>query len=465
MPRMKHVLIFAVGAWGLTCAVAAPLDFDAAWQSLRVGSDRLAAAHAASDVKTMQRRGLEGLGGPSVALSGAYAAYHAALTVDLSSVNDQLSQLDAHLPIPLENLPIPLPVPQLPPSYTYSHQSTLATASVTAVMPLYVGGANDAVRGLVSAQADEAQADERKTEHELATLLVQRYFGAQLVRQAANLRASALRAITAHDAGAETMLVAGVMSRLERLQVRAALEDARRQAQKASSDAALADQALRRLVHADAVVDPTTPLFVNSQPLPPLDGFVAQALRAHPGLDKVAAKRAQAEHLHEATTALRRPQVFLFGQRDLKTGNQANWVAGVGARWTLFDPLDRRALDAAAQAQIDQAERTGEQARRDIALLVESHWRAAEQARQQVLSMQVSVDLAQELVRLRDIGLREGTSTALDRIDADVNLAKVQTERAKAAFDYVLALASLLEASGQPEALSQHMARADMRIP
>lgn len=463
-------LLLALGAWaavsaGTAAAAAMPMAFDAAWQQLQVHSDRLASARAATDVKAQQRRGIEGLGGPSVSLSGVAAGYHAALSIDLEAINGRLAQLGQQLPIPLENLPIPLPVPQLPPSYTYARQGTLATASVSAVMPVYLGGAADAARGLVSAEEAEAGADARRTAHELSTLLAQRYFGALLAQQAARFRDVALADIAAHDAGAEKMLATGVISRLERLQARAAYEEARRQALKARSDAELATQALSRLLLAEGAVEPTTPLFILTQPLPPLADFVGQALQGHPGLDKVAAKQAQAERLHEASRALRRPQVFVFGQRDFRRPENSNWVAGVGARWTLYDALDRDALDASAAARVTQAERSGAQARSDIALLVERHWRAAEHARVQVLSMQASLDLAHELIRVRTASLREGTGTTLERMDADLNLAKVGTERAQAAHDYVMALAQLLEACGRPEQLLLYIARADLTLP
>lgn len=460
---MRGGIIGIAAACAVAAAAAEPLDLQAAWQQLKQGSPKLAAAQAAADVQTARRQGIDRLGGPQVSLSGAAAQYHAALTIDLEAVNGQLAGVVQQLPVPLQNLPIALP--SLPPSYTYSRSGSLTTASVSAVMPVYLGGANDAARGLVDAQADEARADERKTEHELATLLAQRYFGAQLARRAAALRDAALATVTRHDQAAEEMLKTGVLSRVERLQARAALEDARRNADKARSDAALADRALAVLLKADTPVEPATPLFVDTVALPPLSTFVDAALGAHPGLAKVAAKQAQAERSHEASTALRKPQVFLFGQRDLKTGEQANWVAGIGARWTLFDSLDRRALDDSSHAQVRQAQLTAEQARSDIALLVERHWRAAELARGQVLASQAQLDLADELVRLRAAGLREGTSTPLERMEADLNLAKVQTERAQAAYDYVMALANLLEASGQPEALAGYAARASLKIP
>ena len=78
--------------------------------------------------------------------------------------------------------------------------------------------------------------------------------------------------------------------------------------------------------------------------------------------------------------------------------------------------------------------------------------------------MGAGIELAQEVLRLRQAGLREGTSTPLDLIDAQVNLAKVQTEQAQAANDYVTALAQLLESSGQSDEFPAYMARADVKV-
>ena len=69
-----------------------------------------------------------------------------------------------------------------------------------------------------------------------------------------------------------------------------------------------------------------------------------------------------------------------------------------------------------------------------------------------------------EVLRLRISGLKAGTSTTLDLIDAQLNHAKVQTERAQAAHDYVLALAALLESSGLSDEFANYMARADVKV-
>lgn len=461
--------LLGFGAAALAQAPAPPsadtlaLSFDAARARMLDRSDKLAAARAAVDAKELQSQGLQGLGGPTVSISGLAYAYNANLNLDLDPLNQKLGQAGAMLPPSLQGFVSRLPIPQLPNSYTLNRHDTGANASVSAVWPLYLGGATDAVRGFVSAQTREAQADAEQAGHEVDTLLVQRYFSAQLAQRAALLRAQAERTIAQHDAAAQKMLAAGVISRVERLQAGAAYEEARRNARKAEDDAALAAVALARTVRAEGSVAPQTPLFILSTPVEPLGYFIDSALVRHPGLGKVAAKKSQAEQLHEGEEALRRPQVIAFGTRELKSGN-ADWVAGVGVRWSLYDSVDRNALSAASQKQIEQAERTDAQARSDIALLVERNWRALENARRQYLEMKVSVELAQEVLRLRTSGLREGTSTTLDLIDAETNQAKVLTERAQAANDYVQALAQLLESAGLSDSFSDYIARADVKV-
>ena len=464
MSHHRTIPTLAATAALLACGTAwsEPLSFEAAQQQLLQRSDRLAASRLAMESAQQRREGVERMGGPVVSLGAAAYRYNATLDVDLgpaaSALPGILSQLPPALARPIAQLP------HLPPSYTLQRQKSDATASISGVWPLYTGGAADAARALADAHTREAEADARQTGDEATTVLVQRYFGAQLAERAAQLREAALRTIEQHDAAAQKMLDAGVIARVDRLQARSALEEARRNARKARDDAELSATALTRTLKASEVVQPTSPLFVWSQPLPALTQFTDAALARHPGLAKVTARKGQAEQLHAAQEALRKPQVFAFGQRQLQSGSQADWMAGVGMRWTLWDAVDRDALARATQRQIDQAERTGAQAQSDIALLVEKRWMAVEQARRQFFALQPGAELADEVLRLRVAGLKAGTSTALELIDAQVNQAKAQTERAQAAHDYVKALAELLESCGLSDEFGNYMARADVKV-
>lgn len=446
---------------GLAHAQPSGLSFESALARVKAGSDQLAASQAGVDSKNLQAQALQRLGGPVVSLSAAAYAYNLNLGLNLDPVNQSLSQLGQQLAIPLQSLHMSLP--QFPSSYLYNRADSGTTRSISAIWPIYTGGVNEAARAFVQAQAEEARADADKTGHEVTTLLVQRYFGAQLAVKAATLRQAALDDIAQHDGATAKMLAAGVVARVERLQAQAAFEEARRNAKKAQSDAELAAVALAHMVKSQTLGPLATPLFVLTQPIEPLSHFLDEALTRHPGLAKVSAKQAQAEQLHHGQEGLRKPQVFVFGQHDLKLGD-ADWVGGVGVRWTLFDSIDRDTLAAASNKKIEQVAYAERQARSDITLLVEKNWRTLEQARQQFLATEPGVVLAQEVLHLRTAALRAGTGTALELMDADVNLAKVATERAQVAYDYVYALASLLESCGLSEQFSAYASRADVRV-
>lgn len=457
--------LWAAGAQAQSAGVSSTsMNFDAAWEQLRAHSGKLAAAQSALQGKRLQSEGLQNLGGPSVSVSAATYAYNASLNVDLNPINQRLLQAGQSLQAPMQALHIPASAfPSLPSSYTYNQHGNGDTASVSLLWPLYLGGTPDAANAFVAAQGDEALADTQRTADELMTLLVQRYFGAQLAARAAQLRQTAYDNVRAHDNAVEKMLAAGVVSRVERLQARAALEDARRNALKAQDDAELATMALARTVGAGVRLVPQSPLFVLNATVQPVEYFLQAAWVHHPGLAKVAAKKAQAQSLHAGEEGLRKPQVFVFGQHALASANP-DWVVGLGARWTLFDAVDRNKLAAASLQQVAQAEHSDAQARSDLALLVERNWRVLEQARRQYFSLQPALEVAEEVLRLRKAGLREGTSTAVDLMDAETQMAKVQTERAQAAYDYVVALAQLLESSGLSQEFGAYLARADVKV-
>lgn len=458
---LKPLLLLLLGLSQLPAGAQEVLSWEQAAARLREGSDRLAAARAQLEQREAQAEGIRHLGGPSLSLSGAAYRYQASLDLDLDPLNQRLDQTLGGLPPGLSQL-LP-PLPQLPRSYTVERSKSGSTASLSAIWPLYLGGASDAARGLIRAQGEEARAELGASEDEALAQLSQRYFLTQLARRAAALREAAAETIAQHDAAAEKMLKAGLASQLERLQAKAALADARQQARKARSDAELAASALARsLKLSGSSPSPSTPLALSSQPLAPLGDYIQQALLSHPGLAKVAAKKSQAEQLREASKALNRPQLFAFGQRQL--GQQGNWVAGVGLRVSLWDSVDHQALDRGHARQIAQAEASDAQARGDIALLVEQQWRATEAARERYLAMAAQEELGQELLRLRQAGLRQGSSTALELIDAELNLAKLRTERAQVAYDYLMALTQLLSTSGQIGRLGEHLARADLRL-
>ncbi|WP_238947538.1 TolC family protein [Vandammella animalimorsus] len=429
-------------------------------------SSQLAASQAQLDSARLRRAGMQGLGRPSLALQASGYVYSVNADLGLGSFRQAVAGALAQWPGDLAHAlgPAAAGLPAIPDSYALRRRDERATASISGVWPLYTGGLTQALRHGLEAAEQEAAADASLAAASLQRQLIERYFDAQLAERAATLRERALQAVREHDLAAQRMEQAGVIAHVERLQARSALADAAQQALQARDAARLAQAALQNSIGKPGPLRLSTPLFVQSQPLPPLAQFVAAAQRQHPGLDKIRAKRGQAQALRDAQQARRKPSVLAFANHELPSSGKPSWVAGVALRWTLWDGIDHRQLAQAAQQQVQQAEHSQRQALQDIALLVEKHWLDAEHARTRYLAQQDQQQLAQELLRLRQAGLRAGASTALDLMDAQLQLAKVQTERAQSANQYVKALAALLESSGQGEQFTRYQQQADIQI-
>lgn len=454
-------LVLVLPVAGATVPADMTLDYAGALALARQQSPGLAAARAAADGQALKAQALQGLGRPSVGLGASVASYRIGTSLDPGALLPAFGGLLGGLGL---GAALPHLASRLPATLDIEKRGTRAGATLSAVWPLYTGGAIEAAQGLAAARQQEAEADWRAAGDELDTLLAERYFSAQLAAQAARLRAQAARAVAAHDHAAGRMLQEGLIAKVERLQARSARQDAERQAAAARSDAELAAVALARTLGAGGAVRPSTPLFVLRQPIEPLAHFTALAQAQHPGLAKVAAKQAQARQLHAAEEALRRPQVVALAASQLR--DRPNWAAGVALHWTLYSSVDRDQLAQSSLKAVEQAGQTDAQARRDIALLVERQWRAVENARQHFFAFDDALAAGDEVLRLRRAGLREGASTALELIDAETRQAQRHTERAQAAYQYTQALAGLLAACGQPQQLLHYLARADaVRLP
>ncbi|MGI9340442.1 MAG: TolC family protein, partial [Psychrobacter sp.] len=142
-----------------------------------------------------------------------------------------------------------------------------------------------------------------------------------------------------------------------------------------------------------------------------------------------------------------------------------SWIAGVSASWKLWGGLDKTASLAASDARIRQADLSEIEVSDNLLLLVEKNWNDVNNAQARYQALQSNVDLAQEVLRLRRLGLQEGVNTTIDVVQAQTQALKARTEQAQAANDYVQALASLMQSCGTPLAFNTYLNAADIRLP
>ena len=451
--------------------VSSLLSLEQAQNILLQVSPKIAANQAAIAASEYETDALKTIDHPLVFARASATAYNLDADVDLSSIkngiiNDVNSSIDGiDPPIDIENLPDfgELVGDRIPDTYDLKRSGSTTGAGLGVVWPIYTAGRTAALTGASTARTQEAVADSILDTNELYNTLVERYFKAQLAIIAAYLRDDAYDTVQQVDHMAQRLLEEGFISRVDRLEAQSALADAKSESVNANNDARLAMMALQRLLRTDYRIKPSTPLFVSSRPLPDVNYFQDLALNNHPGLQKVAAKRAQAQQLHALSDTGYKPTVMLYGYSQVE--KDPSWVAGISASWKLWGGLDKKASLASSNAKIRQADLSEIEVSDNLLLLVEKNWHDVNNAQSRYQALQSNVDLAAEVLRLRQLGLQEGLNTPIDVVQAQTQYLKARTEQAQAANTYVQSLAALMQSCGTPLAFNAYLNAADIRLP
>ena len=443
---------------GLPAALTAgPLSFADAWQRLQQTNPALQAARAEVERRTAERTATRSLQQPQIDFVASQTWIDQPIVIDLDPIRQAMLQLHPTVP-----------AAAIPPFITTIQSESFLRGQATAVWPLYAGGRIRAAQRAGVAGEDEAQAALRREENSLFADLARRYYGLQLARAAQTTRTAVLAGVEEHLRQAVRFEEEGFINRAERLHADVARAEARREKQKADRLVEIAGIALAGLLADEEVPAPGSPLFVVTSPLEPAESFVALSAAHQPILDALAARRAQAAEGIKAELGRFRPEVYLFGAKELNRGDltilDPDWAVGIGVRFPLWDRSDRPSRLRAARALERRVSYLEADTRRGLRTLVERTHREVVTAQEQFATLNETLVLARENLRVRQLAFQEGQATSLEVIDAQLALARVETERAAAANDFVVALAALLEACGEPARFAAYEARAEERI-
>jgi outer membrane protein TolC len=428
-------LLLCGGDLGAQQSPAAALTFDEASARLRHVSDALVAAGANVRSKAALNRATRNLRLPDVSLEARQLRFEKSL---------ELGPLQATTA-----------------DWRFRPIANLA-------LPIYTAGRIPAAQQAAAASLRQAEAERDMVSQTVSVELVQTYFGLQLAVQAAAVRAEALAGLQQHLDHTAALERQGFATKAQRLQAVVSRDQAERERQEAIDDLATAREALANLLHVESPIVPTTGLFVICAPLGSVDEFQRDALARHPQLAQLTAVQDQAAQEVRARQAELKPQAYAFSQYDLYKHDalltESNWVFGFGLQYVLFTGNGRRDRVTAARDQYDQTGATIRDVRQRLETAVAKAWNDLQTARQTFLLLESSLANAEENVRLQDLSFREGQATSLDVIDARLGLARARIDRSQSAYQFDLALAQLLELSGQAERYPEYIRRADRVI-
>lgn len=330
-----------------------------------------------------------------------------------------------------------------------------ATASVQ--WPIFAGGRLWANYQAARENVEGRKADQSGARDAVSLEVCSRYFALRLSDELVELREQTRANLQSHVDNARRLEAGGQIALAERLRAEVALAEAERDKDDALRDRSLARLALASTLGSDTLIAASTALRSVTAPAS-LDVLQQRAAEHHPGLRRLAVENSRTQYNLNAVRGEWMPTVALFGKRELYTEDltlfEPTWAVGANLQWNLFAGGQTAGKQQSAKAlQREVSQRTAK-AKKDVDLLVEKRWRELEHANGRLLSLAKTTELADESLRAQQKAFAAGMATSLDVVDAQLALARVRVARLKAEYDADVALAGLLEATGDVDNIS-----------
>ena len=420
-----------------------------------------------------ERRAAIGLRMPQIGITGSYAYLGKDIEIDLNNMKAPVQNLAGQI----------LQSGMIPSDYIPSISQMLSGAMAASwalplqdrslgfvggdvTVPLWMGGKINAANRAARINEQTARSQGIQQRNALVSELVERYYGLALARQVVVVRQQVVDGVRKHLEDAAALEAQGMISRSEKLYVEFKMSEAERDLQNAQSQVETIAAALNSTIGQTDDYQPVTAMFILER-IEPLDHFRTLAAERNPLLDQVDQKRRLAYEGVRAQRSSFLPQVVAMGGMSFYDYQVSKvlprWAVGVGVNFKLFDGLNREYKYSADKQTVRRVEALQDKAGNDISVLVEKLYNQMENYRTQMASIEASLAFAEEYLKTKNAAFLEGMSSSTDLIDAELNLAKVKTERIEAAYRYDVSLAKLLEAAGISDEFTAYMRRQDAR--
>ena len=384
-----------------------------------------------------ERQAALGLYAPQFNLNSAWVYAQKDISIDANPLKNLLGALDVGSLLGLDW------------RYTIQKRSFgFIEADIT--MPIFMGGKIIAANRAATITEKLALTNQKFTQSNTFTELIDRYFALSLARNATQLRAKVVESLERHLDDVETLKQNGMATAADCLYVEYRLAEAEQRLSAARATEQLAHSALCATTGCDTIGILSTPIFYTTA-IESLSHFKALAEDNNLQLEQVAAERELAKQNIAIHRAEFMPQIVAMGGGALThqvTDLLPRWVVGVGLNFKLFDGLRREYNYSAAKSSYRRVVELESAAKQDISLLVTNLYNKTIVALEQVLAQQRLVDFAKEFLTITQCSFHEGVATSVAVIDATVALAVAQIEQLEAAYNFDTNLARLLEAAG-----------------
>ncbi|WP_040395092.1 TolC family protein [Centipeda periodontii] len=320
---------------------------------------------------------------------------------------------------------------------------TSNSLSVSARLPLYSGGANEAniASGEIGARA--ARFTTERAREDLKYEVIAAYWNAVEAAKKIEVQRDTVNKYDAHLKNVTALYDAGAQAKIDVLRSSVELSNARQELIRAENTYEVNVATLRNLMNIDRAEPLTLTTEVIYQPFETsMDDTISYAHRNRLDLEVTRAKLRQRELAVESARAGKKPTVSLTLGTGLTsqfrprhdTGSDVS--ASVGVSWNIFDSGVTRGAIEAAEAERDTALLNVKKEEEAIDLDLRKAYLNMREAEKRFSSTGDAVKQAREDYYIANERYRAGEGILLDIIDAQTALASAETNAISARYDY-----------------------------
>ena len=337
-------------------------------------------------------------------------------------------------------------------------QRNLTTLDANLTWPVFTGGKRVYASQIGKRMVDIAEVGKEETHALLQTELVQTYYALQLEERVQEVRKNTFQSLQQHYNHALKLEANGLITKAERIFAEVNLQEAKREWETSKKEYEVAHQALCSLLNMeenDVEIHPVSPLFI-SENLPDELYFKHLIPATNYTINKLRLEESIAESQLKISKSAYLPTIALFGKQTLYAHHlprnlMPRTLIGIGFTWNLFDGLNRESVVRVSRLAKESIALEKEKAENALDVLVQELYSKIQEAKDETKTLQTTLTMSEELLRIRQKSFEEGMSTSTEVVDAEVMLSKVQIAMLLATYQFDVSLASLCSLCGVPD--------------
>ena len=342
---------------------------------------------------------------------------------------------------------------------------TSNSLSLSARLPLYSGGANEANIESGEIGAQSARLTTERAREDLKYEVITAYWDAVEASKKVEVQRDTVNKYDAHLKNVTALYDAGAQAKIDVLRSSVELSNARQELISAENSYEVNLATLRNLLNIARTEPLTLTTEVTYQPFEkPMEDCISYAYRNRLDLTVERAKLRQRELAVESARAGKRPSVNLTlgtgltSQFQPRHDTSSDVSASVGVSWNIFDSGVTRGAIEEAEAERDIALLNVKKEEESIDLNLRKAYLNMREAEQRFTSTGDAVRQAHEDYHIANERYRAGEGILLDIIDAQTALATAETNAISARYDYARYRAQVENLMGTELAESEHAA-------